>query len=148
MSLSVIRFYSVNAEYGWLSNFLRDYPVAIDGKVWPTVEHYYQAQKFKDRKTQKRIQRCQTPMQAARIGRTSQGIRRDWDSIRDDVMRRALRAKFTQHELLRQRLLDTGNATLIEHTNKDNYWADGGDGSGKNRLGHLLMELRSELRCD
>ncbi|WP_050027023.1 NADAR domain-containing protein [Verrucomicrobium sp. BvORR034] len=28
----------------------------------------------------------------------------------------------------------------------DSYWADGGDGSGKNCLGILLMELRDQLR--
>ena len=61
-------------------------------------------------------------------------------------MRDALRAKFTQHPSLRSLLLHTGDAELIEHTKNDRYWADGGDGTGKNRLGQLLMELRTELR--
>ena len=61
-------------------------------------------------------------------------------------MRQALRAKFTQHPDLQKLLLDTGDAVLVEHTTNDNYWADGGDGSGKNRLGLLLMELREQLR--
>ena len=61
-------------------------------------------------------------------------------------MGEVLRAKFTQHPQLRSLLLSTGDAELVEHTANDNYWADGGDGSGKNRLGQLLMELRSELR--
>jgi predicted NAD-dependent protein-ADP-ribosyltransferase YbiA (DUF1768 family) len=34
---------------------------------------------------------------------------------------------------------------LVEHTKKDKYWADGGDGSGKNRLGELLMKVRAEI---
>ncbi len=59
----------------------------------------------------------------------------------------ALRAKFTQHEDLRELLLSTGNAQLVEHTASDRYWADGGDGSGKNMLGVLLMRLRDELRA-
>ncbi len=62
-------------------------------------------------------------------------------------MRQALRAKFTQHDDLRILLLGTGEAVLVEHTEKDHYWGDGGDGSGKNRLGQLLMEIRSELRA-
>jgi ribA/ribD-fused uncharacterized protein len=59
----------------------------------------------------------------------------------------ALRAKFGQHPDLRKILLDTGDAAIVEHTPKDDYWADGGDGRGRNRLGELLMTLRSELRA-
>jgi len=63
-------------------------------------------------------------------------------------MRDALRAKFTQHSSLRSLLLHTGDAELIEHTKNDRYWGDGGDGTGKNRLGQLLMELRAKLRTE
>jgi predicted NAD-dependent protein-ADP-ribosyltransferase YbiA (DUF1768 family) len=45
-------------------------------------------------------------------------------------------------------LLGTGEAELVEHTRNDNYWGDGGDGTGKNRLGQLLIELREELRAE
>ena len=54
-----------------------------------------------------------------------------------------LKRKFKTHIELRDRLLATGEAILIEHTHKDSYWADGGDGKGKNRLGILLMRLRA-----
>ncbi len=59
-------------------------------------------------------------------------------------MRAAVRAKFEQHEDLRALLLSTGNAKLVEHTANDDYWGDGG-GYGKNMLGRILMEVRSEL---
>ncbi len=58
----------------------------------------------------------------------------------------ALRAKFTQHGRCQRMLLATGEAELVEHTRNDFYWADGGDGTGRNRLGVLLMQLRAELR--
>ena len=58
----------------------------------------------------------------------------------------AVRAKFTQHEELRKILLATGDAEIVEHTRKDNYWGDGGDGSGRNMLGKTLMLVREELR--
>ena len=61
-------------------------------------------------------------------------------------MYEALRAKFTQHEELKTILLDTADAELVEHTKGDAIWADGGDGSGKNLLGKLLVKLREELR--
>jgi ribA/ribD-fused uncharacterized protein len=61
-------------------------------------------------------------------------------------MREALYAKFTQHPDLKEKLLMTGNVEIIEHTSKDNYWGDGGDGSGKNMLSKLLMETRELIR--
>ena len=61
-------------------------------------------------------------------------------------MLEALQAKFTQHPELRDVLLATGDANLVEHTDNDAYWADGGDGSGKNMLGKLLMRVREQLR--
>ncbi len=72
-------------------------------------------------------------------------LRKDWESVKDEIMYAALRAKFTQHFELRSKLFETGNAKIIEHTTKDRYWGDGGDGSGKNMLGILLMKLRAEV---
>ena len=63
-------------------------------------------------------------------------------------MREALHAKFTRHPKLGALLLSTEHAELIEHAPHDSYWGDGGDGTGKNRLGRLLMELRDQLRTD
>ena len=60
-------------------------------------------------------------------------------------MREALWAKFTQHPKLKSLLLSTGDTELIEHTKNDSYWGDGADGTGKNRLGQLLMEVRAQL---
>ena len=74
------------------------------------------------------------------------GLRADWDTVRDAVMLAALRTKFTQHAELHVRLLATGDTYLVEHTAKDAYWGDGGDGSGRNRLGVLLQQVRTELR--
>ena len=54
----------------------------------------------------------------------------------------ALRAKFDQYPELKQLLLSTAGNGLVEHTENDNYWGDAGDGSGLNRLGDLLVELR------
>ena len=65
--------------------------------------------------------------------------------LRDQVMLDALCAKFSQHAELRETLLGTGDAELVEHTKNDSYWADGGDGSGKNMLGKLLEQVRAEL---
>lgn len=142
----MIRFYSVGDDYGEFSNFAA-YPIKLDGQVWPTSEHYFQAKKFKDRAIQSKIRKAKTPMIAARMGRDrSRPLRRDWESAKVEVMMTALRAKFTQHEELRELLLSTGDEKIVEHTQNDSYWGDGGDGSGKNMLGRLLVRLRDELR--
>jgi hypothetical protein len=69
-----------------------------------------------------------------------------WESIKDDVMRKAVSAKFSQHDDILAILPATANATIVEHTENDSYWGDGGDGSGKNMLGRILMEVREGLK--
>lgn len=144
----VINFYSVSDEFGCFSNFAA-YPVRIDGRVWPTTEHYFQAQKFKSPEHQEEIRNAKSPMIAARMGRDrKKPLRPDWESVKVAIMRLAVREKFQQHDEIRQILISTGDAVLVEHTENDSYWGDGGDGSGKNMLGRLLMEVREELKIE
>jgi ribA/ribD-fused uncharacterized protein len=144
--VATIYFYGVNDEYGVFSNFA-PFPIVLEGRAWPTSEHYFQAQKFLAPEHQEAIWRQKSPMLAARAGRSrKRPLRPDWEAVKDDVMRRAVLAKFTQHAALREALLATGDATLVEHTANDAYWADGGDGTGRNRLGEILMEVRELLR--
>lgn len=144
----IINFYIVNDEYGEFSNFA-PYPITLHGKRWPTLEHFFQAQKFQNTVHQEEIRRARTPMIAARLGRDrKKKLRRDWDSAKDNVMRTAVTAKFTQHDDLRAILLGTGDVKLVENTTNDSYWGDGGDGSGRNMLGRILMEVRRTLRSE
>lgn len=144
--LPVIHFYSLRDDYGCFSNFSR-HAIVLQGKRWPTSEHYFQAQKFHGTEFEEAVRLCKTPRAAADLGRSRKlPLRRDWESVKEQVMLEALRAKFTQHQDLREILLGTGEAKLVEQTSKDSYWGDGGDGSGRNRLGQLLMQLRAELR--
>lgn len=142
----VIHFYSVHAEYGEFSNFA-PYPIKLRGKVWPTSEHYFQAQKFEATAEQDQIRKAKTPMIAAQWGRDrKRKLRRDWERVKVGVMREAVEAKFRQHEELTALLLETGDAVLVEHTENDEFWGDGGDGSGRNELGRVLMAVRDQLR--
>jgi ribA/ribD-fused uncharacterized protein len=141
----IINFYLVSDEYGCFSNFA-PYPIKLDGKTWPTSEHYYQAQKFDDDQHREEIRTAKSPMVAARIGRDrTKKLRHDWESVKLSIMTEAVRAKFSQHEELRAILLGTGDAKLVEHTENDDYWGDGGDGRGKNMLGQILMRVRADL---
>ena len=144
---NVINFYSTTGEYGCFSNFSR-HPITLKGKRWPTSEHYFQAQKFAGTEHEEEVRKCKTAREAANMGRSRKlPLRRDWEGVKDQIMLEAVRAKFTQHEDLKEILLGTGDAKLVEHTENDSYWADGGDGSGKNRLGQILMQVRDELRA-
>lgn len=146
MNPNQIRFYRLNEPYGEFSNF-SPHPIELKGQIWPTSEHYFQAQKFAGTRHEEAIQQAKSPMIAARLGRSREyPLRADWESVKDVIMREALEAKFNQHPVLRSLLVGTGNAELIEHTTNDNYWGNGGDGSGRNRLGELLMDLRTQFR--
>lgn len=143
-----VKFCSVSDEFGDFSNFA-DFPIRLEGDVWPTSEHYFQAHKFHDQAYRRRIRTANSPGLAARLGRDrKQRLRRDWESVKVEVMRKAVRAKFRQHHDLRELLLSTGDAKIVEHTADDYYWGDGGDGSGKNMLGRILTQVREELRGD
>ena len=65
-------------------------------------------------------------------------------------MKEIIVVKYTQHPDLQEILLSTGNARLVESATVDNavnrLWGEV-NGKGKNTLGQLLMEVRSELQA-
>ena len=144
-----IKFYKVNEPYGVFSNFDTKHPITmINSGIWPTTEHYFQAMKFYTTEPEyaEKIRIAPKPRDAAAMGRDrSHPLRPDWEQVKETIMKAAIYAKFTQHEDCKQLLLSTGDAELIEHTTNDNIWADGGDGSGQNLLGKILMDMRKQL---
>jgi ribA/ribD-fused uncharacterized protein len=141
-----IYFYSQRDEpYGCFSNF-SPHGFELDGVWWPTSEHFFQAQKFAGTPHVEAIRRAASPMIAAHMGRArKRPLRPDWDEVKDDIMRRAVLRKFETHEGIRAVLLSTGDEQLAEKTTGDYYWGIGMDGTGKNKLGHILMEVREML---
>jgi ribA/ribD-fused uncharacterized protein len=77
----------------------------------------------------------------------SRPLRSDWEQVKDDVMRAAVLQKFLTHQDIQQTLLGTGDEELVEATTNDYYWGCGTNGTGKNMLGKILMEVRAELRA-
>ena len=142
-----IYFYSTREEhYGCFSNFSH-HGFELDGYHWPTSEHYFQAQKFAGTAHVGEVRRAPSPSQAAALGRErSRPLRLDWEAVKDDVMRRAVLRKFETHADIRAVLLSTGDEELIEQTSNDYYWGCGTDGTGRNMLGQILMEVRALLR--
>jgi N-glycosidase YbiA len=143
-----IEFYSTKGQYGAFSNFSA-HGINLDGRRWPTSEHYFQAQKFAGTNDGyvEEVRQAKSPMIAARLGRSRKvKLRPDWESAKDEVMRRAVLRKFETHADIRELLLSTGDEELVEKTTDDYYWGVGTNGTGKNRLGQILMEVRQILR--
>lgn len=144
-----IYFYKVENPYGYLSNFSR-HEIHLDGALWPTVEHYYQAQKFVGSPSAAvipLIAAAPTPEAAAALGRDRTLIlRSDWEEAKRAIMRAAVLQKFLSHRDIQQQLLDTGDEILIEDSPKDYYWGCGADRTGHNYLGKILMAVRKEIR--
>ncbi|WP_432463465.1 GTP cyclohydrolase II RibA [Agarivorans sp. QJM3NY_33] len=148
LSKGKVEFYHSDQPWGELSNFSK-HSIFLKNKIWPTVEHYYQAQKFSDTENEELIRRAATPTLAKQLSRNISAslIRQGWPSIKQEIMLEGLRAKFSQHPDLRELLLSSGDQLIAEHTENDPYWGDAGDGSGANHLGRLLMKLRIELNA-
>ena len=141
-----IYFYGINDEYGCFSNFSH-YGFELDGKWWMTSEHYFQAQKFHGTKYEEIIRLLNNPMKAAQMGRNRNlPLRKDWEEVKDTIMKNAVLEKFKQNKNICEVLLSTGEDCIVEKTTNDYYWGCGSDGSGKNMLGIILMEVREELR--
>lgn len=141
-----IYFYSTGYQYGCFSNFSR-HGFELDGVYWTTSEHYFQAQKFIGTPDADRIREVKTPKDAAKMGRDRQRpLRPDWEQVKDDIMRKAVLRKFETHADIREILLSTGDQLIVENAPGDYYWGCGKDGSGKNMLGQILVEVREILR--
>jgi ribA/ribD-fused uncharacterized protein len=145
-----ILFYGIKNDYGCFSNFYPS-PIELEGKTWPTVEHYFQAKKFEGTPMEEKIRNAETPKEAKRLGRSNSVLykkRDDWETIRNDFMLTACLAKFTQHINLKKELMRTGDAELVENAATDYYWGCGKDGTGENKLGKILMEVREQLKIN
>ena len=141
-----IRFYSGSDTYSELS-CMSKHPVVIADTEYPTLEHYYHAQKFIDFEPVDEILATSNPFEARRLGqRTDYPIHEDWDVMKEHVMFVGLIQKFKQHEWLRTLLLRTGDAELIHHSDRDRYWGQSVTGKGKNRLGIMMMNVRERIK--
>ncbi|GHP00749.1 hypothetical protein KSF_107960 [Reticulibacter mediterranei] len=127
---------------------------AIEGIVYPTVEHWFQCLKTLDLEKWAWLYRESDPFEIARKGKSpSILLRADWEQIKDSIMFIGLLAKFTQNTALWKVLDSTGSNNLYEDAPKDAYWGLGpadtsGKRNGKNTLGHLLVKVRTCLRAN
>ncbi|KAG9030066.1 hypothetical protein FRB95_004600 [Tulasnella sp. JGI-2019a] len=145
-----IYFYEKSMPYYSFTNF-SPHPVRLQGKKYPTSEHLFQAMKFLGHKPQI-AEHIRTVGKNPRLAfnearRFSSEVRKDWREVNVAVMDEVIRLKFEQHSALRDQLLSTGNARLVENSGAmDAFWGNGADGKGRNELGRALMRLRDHFR--
>lgn len=150
--MDAIRFYKANEKpYGMFSNLYRR-SIEFEGEIFQTSEHAYQAGKARKEAVRAWLMAAPSPslLAMAAHGLYVWDVHPDWSKIKFDRMKRVLIAKFTQHQDLQELLLSTGDKRLVESATVDNavnrLWGEV-NGKGKNKLGELLMEVRTETRA-
>lgn len=142
--------YNFDGKYSFLSNF-HNSPIAFDGFVYPTTEHFFHSFKTEDEEMSNWIREAIGPGEAKARGRKVK-LRSDWAEIRYGVMKQAVLLKFTQHPDLKKKLIDTGDNELVEGNSwHDNIWGecycDKCNGiEAENLLGKILMQVREEIK--
>ncbi|KAF9061125.1 DUF1768-domain-containing protein [Rhodocollybia butyracea] len=146
----ILFYHKHNPHYGF-TNF-SPHPVTYNGKRYPTSEHLFQSFKFQGHRPDiaEHIRTCgERPSAAFSEARRFQAeVRPDWKKINVEKMDETIYHKFTQHASLMNELLATGNAELVEDSDKDAFWGVGADGKGRNELGKALERLREQFRAD
>jgi ribA/ribD-fused uncharacterized protein len=133
-------------EHRWLSNHVLA-RIVYDGHEFPTVEHAYVYSKTLVKEEQDFFLSEMTEMspgQAKRIGK-SLTLRPDWDLVRLDIMRDMTTQKYNI-PYYRTKLLETGDAEIVEgNTWGDTFWGKC-NGVGENNLGKIIMSVREYIR--
>lgn len=152
-----IEFYRASGTYGFLSNLYRcnlyvAVPTWVKDEIryrsFTSSEQAYQFAKSSNPDVREDIALVRLPRSAAALGH---GMYRfdvvpEWTENKVEWMRTVVRAKFHDNPELAEKLLATGDAILIEASKTDAFWGIGKKGTGKNMLGVILMEVRSELQ--
>lgn len=136
-------------EFYPLSNF-SSFQVEWSGRTWPTSEHAYQAAHFFDTAPSvvEEVYRASSAHEAYTIAKANADqAPSDWEERKPGVMEDICWHKLLQHSYVQRKLLQTGEAYLVEDSPKDAYWGWGPDGNGRNELGRIWMKLRVWLRA-
>ena len=119
--------------------------VEIDGVIYKTVEHAYQALRVcKEKRTV--IMNAHSPMDAWREGQKCKAageLVEGFDKLA--LMEQIFRVKLDQHPDVVAVLTATRERELLKVYDTDYFWGTGADDSGENQMGKLWMKLRSEL---
>ena len=129
--------------YTFLSNM---YPCVVEynKNKYRSVEHAFQAAKSLDTKEQYLVWKTPSPYDAKKVGRKLT-LRADWEDVKISIMEDLIHQKFMNPDL-RNKLLATGDAELVEGNNWNDYFWGKVNGKGLNWLGKILMKERDSIR--
>lgn len=121
----------------------------VGDDTYETIEQYYFSMMVSPNKTLKekiiKSPSKEVPLVIKRMEHFKHSIRKNWDSIKDEIMFKGLLAKFMQNSSLKLNLLKTGNKPIVFINRYQKHWSNGLDGSGENTLGKLLMRVRAYI---
>lgn len=124
-----------------------DHSFELEGRSWPTVEHYYEAMKYADIEYQETIRKSESPAKANELGHDRKQKRvKDWKENRMLMMIRAVYTKCKTYPYIAERLIETGNDMLMENSQYDYFWGCGRDRLGSNTYGKVLINIRKKLQ--
>lgn len=127
----------------WLSNF---WPaeVELDGMLYSSVEHAYQAAKTLNMEDRALFQGITAGVEKS-LGKKLV-VRDDWNEVKIAVMTHLNLQKYQNHPELAANLIATGDQQLVEgNTWGDVFWGVC-NGVGENHLGKILMEIRKNIQ--
>lgn len=134
----------------------------VDGVRYTHAEQYMMHAKallFGDTEIAEQIMASASPREHQALGRKVRGFDHAvWERERENIVRTASRAKFTQNSGLKKKLLATGDTELVEASPVDRIWGVGlgaddpriterANWRGLNLLGKILTQVRDELRA-
>lgn len=132
-------------EFYPFSNF-SSFQIEWEGRLWPTSEHAYQAEKFENEEVKEKIRAMRSAHEAFKFAEVDKGSRRsDWDEVKLGIMKKILHMKVSQHPYVFKKLNDSGDRELVEDSWRDDFWGIGPNKDGMNHLGKLWMEVRDEV---
>lgn len=141
------KIFFYEGQWYFFSNF-SSFMVHWRGVDWQTNEHAYQAAKFTDLAIIEEIRSARSAHDALKIAHAhSNSEISNWDDIKLEIMEGIVRAKLAQHPYVQRKLLETGDAEIVENSPIDSFWGRGPDWQGENHLGKIWMKLRAELRA-
>jgi ribA/ribD-fused uncharacterized protein len=118
---------------------------------------YEKAIMFGDMDTACLILKEDDPKEIKKLGRLVKNFCADkWNEFADDIVFTTNLGKFSQNEVLKRLLMNTGDKEIVECSPYDSIWGNGlnitdtlntpkSDWKGTNRLGKALMRVREVL---
>jgi len=140
-----IHFYEI--KHYWLSNF-SSFGIWYLGNYYQTVEHAYQADKFRNNRPLiwASIKDSPSAHEAMKFAHANKDkYDSEWESRKLNLMKYLVRLKHDQHAYIQDKLIITGNRELIEASPIDSYWGWGPNKDGENHLGKIWMDIRSSI---